>query len=190
MISTQLYSTLLVLPGSLFLLASLMITKGMRKKSVPQAIRAKWSALTWLISFFLTGYIAFLVIQFTPLPFPLELLTSTVFLGGAIFVYLVMRLTGSAMKKISENEGYIKEFNQNPYCHHEKWDGTGYPRGLKGEQIPIAARIFALSDIWDALITERRYRKAWPKEKVVGYIKSLTGTHFDPNLLEVFLTHV
>jgi|Deesub1362A_J573_1020465.scaffolds.fasta_scaffold00004_378 PAS domain S-box-containing protein len=74
-----------------------------------------------------------------------------------------------------------------PYCHHEKWDGTGYPRGLKGEQIPLAARIFAVVDVWDALRSKRPYRPAWPEEKVREYIRSLAGTHFDPKVVEVFL---
>ena len=77
-----------------------------------------------------------------------------------------------------------------PYCHHERWDGTGYPRGLKGEQIPIAARIFALVDTWDALISERRYHKAWPHDKVEEHIRQRAGTHFDPDLIEVFLANV
>ncbi|HKP53073.1 MAG TPA: PAS domain S-box protein [Chloroflexia bacterium] len=74
-----------------------------------------------------------------------------------------------------------------PYCHHEKWDGTGYPRGLKGTQIPIAARIFAVVDVWDALRSNRPYRKAWPINKVREHIRSLAGTHFDPKVVEVFL---
>ena len=74
-----------------------------------------------------------------------------------------------------------------PYCHHEKWDGTGYPRGLKGEDIPVAARIFAVVDVWDALRSDRPYRKAWPVEKVIEHIKSLSGSHFDPKIAEVFL---
>jgi HD-GYP domain-containing protein (c-di-GMP phosphodiesterase class II) len=85
---------------------------------------------------------------------------------------------------------YLRPAIDIPYCHHEKWDGTGYPRGLKGEQIPLAARIFALSDIWDALISERRYHKPWPQEKVVAHIRSLAGTQFDPDLVEVFLANV
>jgi putative nucleotidyltransferase with HDIG domain len=68
-----------------------------------------------------------------------------------------------------------------PYCHHEKWDGSGYPRGLKGEQIPLSARIFAIIDVWDALRSDRPYRKAWDKEKTLEHIKSGSGTHFDPN---------
>ena len=54
-----------------------------------------------------------------------------------------------------------------PYCHHEKWDGTGYPRGLKGEQIPLAARIFAIVDVWDALSSDRPYRKAWSQARCI-----------------------
>jgi HD-GYP domain-containing protein (c-di-GMP phosphodiesterase class II) len=74
-----------------------------------------------------------------------------------------------------------------PYCHHEKWDGTGYPRQLKGEQIPRAARMFAVVDVWDALSSDRPYRQAWPRERVLEYIGSLAGTHFDPQVVEVFL---
>jgi HD-GYP domain-containing protein (c-di-GMP phosphodiesterase class II) len=74
-----------------------------------------------------------------------------------------------------------------PYCHHEKWDGTGYPRGLRGEQISLAARIFALVDVWDALRSDRPYRPAWSEEKVMAHIKSLSGSHFDPAVVEMFL---
>lgn len=74
-----------------------------------------------------------------------------------------------------------------PYCHHERWDGTGYPRRLKGEEIPLAARIFAVVDIWDALSSDRPYRKAWPSKKVRDYIASLAGTHLDPNVVQAFL---
>jgi len=74
-----------------------------------------------------------------------------------------------------------------PYCHHEKWDGTGYPRGLKAEQIPLAARIFAAADIWDALRSDRPYRKAWPEERVCEHLLSLGGTHLDPDVLEAIL---
>ena len=74
-----------------------------------------------------------------------------------------------------------------PYNHHEKWDGTGYPQGLKGEAIPLAARIFAVVDVWDALTSERSYRPAWPKEKVMDYITEQAGTHFDPQVVAAFL---
>jgi putative nucleotidyltransferase with HDIG domain len=74
-----------------------------------------------------------------------------------------------------------------PYCHHEKWDGTGYPRGLKGEQIPLSARIFAVVDVWDALNSDRPYRPAWPKEKAYEYISEKAGEDFDPGVAGVFL---
>jgi putative nucleotidyltransferase with HDIG domain len=77
-----------------------------------------------------------------------------------------------------------------PYCHHEKWDGTGYPRGLQGEQIPLAARLFAVIDVWDALRSDRPYRKAWPEAQVLAHIRSLSGTHFDPKVVEVFLSTI
>jgi HD-GYP domain-containing protein (c-di-GMP phosphodiesterase class II) len=73
-----------------------------------------------------------------------------------------------------------------PYCHHERWDGTGYPRGLKGPDIPVAARIFALVDVWDALRTNRPYRLAWPEAKVRDHIAAGRGTHFDPEVVEAF----
>lgn len=74
-----------------------------------------------------------------------------------------------------------------PYYHHEKWNGTGYPEGLKGKEIPIEARVFCLIDVWDALLSDRPYRKGWPKEKVVNYIRENEGTHFDPEIAELFL---
>lgn len=74
-----------------------------------------------------------------------------------------------------------------PYCHHERWDGAGYPRGLKGEQIPLAARIFAVVDVWDAIISDRPYRKAWTPEEALVYIREQAGTHFDPRVAETFL---
>ncbi len=74
-----------------------------------------------------------------------------------------------------------------PYCHHERWDGSGYPRGLKGEQIPLAARLFAVVDIWDAMRSDRPYRQGWSEEKVLEYIRSLSGTHLDPNAVELFI---
>jgi putative nucleotidyltransferase with HDIG domain len=74
-----------------------------------------------------------------------------------------------------------------PHCHHERWDGTGYPRGLNGEQIPLAARIFAVVDVWDALNSDRPYRKAWTEEKALDYITANAGKHFDPRVVEQFL---
>lgn len=77
-----------------------------------------------------------------------------------------------------------------PYSHHEKWDGTGYPRGLKGEEIPLSARIFAIVDVWDALTSDRPYRKAWSREKAIAYIRDQAGKHFDPQVVDAFLTLV
>jgi len=74
-----------------------------------------------------------------------------------------------------------------PHYHHEKWDGTGYPYGLKGPEIPIAARIFSIIDVWDALSSDRPYRKGWPMEKVREYIKNEAGAHFDPSIVQEFL---
>ncbi len=82
---------------------------------------------------------------------------------------------------------YLRPALDIPYCHHEKWDGTGYPRGLRGDEIPLAARIFAVVDVYDALISDRPYRPAWPKEKVIKHISSSAGTHFDPFVTELFL---
>lgn len=73
-----------------------------------------------------------------------------------------------------------------PYCHHEKWDGTGYPQGLKAEHIPFAAQIFAIVDVWDALRSDRPYRTAWPSEKAKDYIISMKGIQFNPGLVELF----
>ena len=74
-----------------------------------------------------------------------------------------------------------------PYCHHEKWDGTGYPRGLSGETIPLAARIFAVVDVWDALISDRPYRKGLEPADVKQKIREDAGKHFDPQVVDVFL---
>jgi putative two-component system response regulator len=73
-----------------------------------------------------------------------------------------------------------------PYCHHEKWDGTGYPRGLKGEDIPLPARLFAVVDVWDALTSDRPYRPAWSAEKALAYIREQSGKHFDPEIVDLF----
>jgi PAS domain S-box-containing protein len=74
-----------------------------------------------------------------------------------------------------------------PYCHHEKWDGSGYPQGLRGENIPLVARIFAIVDVWDALQSDRPYRKGWPRNKILKYIKEESGKHFDPQVVKEFM---
>ena len=82
---------------------------------------------------------------------------------------------------------YLNRAINIPYCHHEKWDGTGYPRGLSSQQIPLEARIFTVVDVWDALTSDRPYRKAWSKEKALNYIRSLAGIHFDPTVVDKFV---
>ena len=82
---------------------------------------------------------------------------------------------------------YLRPAIDIPYCHHEHWDGSGYPQGLVGENIPLSARIFTIVDVWDALIMDRPYRKAWSPSKVTNYLKNQSGTLFDPSLLETFL---
>jgi HD-GYP domain-containing protein (c-di-GMP phosphodiesterase class II) len=74
-----------------------------------------------------------------------------------------------------------------PYCHHEKWDGSGYPQGLKGDEIPISARIFAIIDVYDALRSDRPYRKAWSRKKTIQHIQDQSEKHFDPSVVEKFL---
>jgi PAS domain S-box-containing protein/putative nucleotidyltransferase with HDIG domain len=83
--------------------------------------------------------------------------------------------------------GYLRSSLDIPYCHHEKWDGNGYPRGLKGEQIPLCARIFSVVDVWDALCSDRPYRPAWSEEKAKEHILSLSGVQFDPHVVEMFM---
>ncbi len=82
---------------------------------------------------------------------------------------------------------YFKDALDIPYCHHEWWDGTGYPRGLKGEEIPLIARIFAIVDAWDALISDRPYRKAWLKRDALSHIIDQSGNHFDPEVVNAFV---
>jgi HD-GYP domain-containing protein (c-di-GMP phosphodiesterase class II) len=83
---------------------------------------------------------------------------------------------------------YLRPALTIPWCHHEKWDGSGYPRGLKGEEIPLVARIFALADVYDALISNRPYRLAWTHEKALDYIREQSGKQFDPQVVNVFLS--
>lgn len=82
---------------------------------------------------------------------------------------------------------YLRLAMEIPYCHHEKWDGTGYPRGLKGEEIPISARMFTIVDVFDALSNDRPYRKAMPRAEVIEYLKAQSGKYFDPQVVEVFM---
>ncbi len=101
--------------------------------------------------------------------------------------WVIMRQHPRVARELLISILYLRRALDIPYCHHEKWDGTGYPRGLRGEQIPLAARIFAVVDVWDALSSDRPYRKAWPKEKVYQYIRDQAGIHFDPHIADIFL---
>ena len=85
---------------------------------------------------------------------------------------------------------YLRPALDIPYCHHEKWDGAGYPRGLKGEQIPLAARIFAVADVFDALTSDRPYRRAWSVQQALAHINAEKAKHFDPEVVEVFMREI
>jgi PAS domain S-box-containing protein len=82
---------------------------------------------------------------------------------------------------------YLRPALEIPLCHHERWDGSGYPKGLKNGDIPLAARVFAVVDVWDALSNDRPYRRAWPQDKVKAYLRSHAGGQFDPEVVRVFL---
>lgn len=82
---------------------------------------------------------------------------------------------------------YLRPALDIPYCHHEKWDGTGYPRGLAGPQIPLVARLFAVVDVWDAITSDRPYRKKWTNRQALKYIQDQAGKHFDPAVVEAFM---
>jgi HD-GYP domain-containing protein (c-di-GMP phosphodiesterase class II) len=92
----------------------------------------------------------------------------------------------SARDYLSE-VSYLAPALEIPYFHHERWDGTGDPEGLKGKEIPFAARIFALADVWDALTSQRPYRQAWSKEKTLEDIREQSGKHFDPQIVDAFI---
>jgi putative two-component system response regulator len=82
---------------------------------------------------------------------------------------------------------FLKAALDIPYCHHEKWDGSGYPRGIRGEEIPLFARLFAVVDVWDALCSERPYHDPMPEADVLTYLQTEAGKHFDPALVQVFI---
>jgi PAS domain S-box-containing protein len=82
---------------------------------------------------------------------------------------------------------YLRPALDIPYCHHEHWDGSGYPNGLKGEQIPLSARIFSIVDVWEALSSDRPYRKAWSPERIRAHLCEQKGKQFDPQIVDIFL---
>ena len=91
-----------------------------------------------------------------------------------------------ALKILGDNK-WFELAREIAHCHHEKWDGSGYPGGLTGEDIPFAARIVAIADVWDALISERPYKQPWPMQEAIAEIKRSSGTHFDPAVVEAFV---
>ena len=99
----------------------------------------------------------------------------------------IMRMHPVYAQRFLSQIDYLRPALEIPYCHHEKWDGTGYPQGLKGEQIPLAARIFAVVDVWDALRSDRPYRDAWLEGEALEYIRAQAGVHFDPDVVDKFL---
>jgi HD-GYP domain-containing protein (c-di-GMP phosphodiesterase class II) len=108
---------------------------------------------------------------------------------GALTVeeWQIMKLHPVYAKQMLSDILFLNLASDIPYFHHEKWDGSGYPHGLQGDEIPLAARIFAIVDVWDALTSDRPYRRAWTKEKALDYIRLQKGKHFDPKVVEQFL---
>jgi PAS domain S-box-containing protein len=102
----------------------------------------------------------------------------------------IMRKHPAYAYNLLSSISYLEHALDIPFCHHEKWDGSGYPRGLKGNEIPLAARIFAVVDVWDALRSDRPYRKGWPVDKVREYLSAESGVQFDPRIVDAFLLMV
>ncbi len=98
------------------------------------------------------------------------------------------RIVREVLGGVADGE-YLSMAEEIAACHHERWDGGGYPAGLAGENIPLSARIMAIADVFDALVSERCYKKAMPAEKALAIIREESGTHFDPSLVRVFLDH-
>ncbi len=101
--------------------------------------------------------------------------------------WAIMRRHPEYARELLEPIEFLRPALEIPYCHHERWDGTGYPRGLRGEAIPLSARIFAVVDVWDALTSNRPYRAAWSDEQVRAYLISNAGRLFDPAVVHAFL---
>jgi putative nucleotidyltransferase with HDIG domain len=101
--------------------------------------------------------------------------------------WLIMRKHPTYAYEMLSPIRYLRSSLAIPYCHHEKWDGSGYPQRLKGEEIPLAARIFAVVDVWDALTSERPYRQPWSHEQTLEYIREQAAKHFDPQVVVAFM---
>lgn len=92
-------------------------------------------------------------------------------------------------RELLEKISFLRPCVDIPWCHHEKWDGSGYPRGLSGKDIPLPARLFAIVDVWDALTHKRVYKDAWPERAVLDHIREQAGNHFDPGLVDIFIAN-
>lgn len=101
--------------------------------------------------------------------------------------WAIMKEHPDHARTMLQSISYLQSAMDIPYCHHERWNGSGYPRGLKGEEIPLPARLFAVVDAWDALTSDRPYRKAWSVEKTSQYLIEQSGILFDPKIVAVFL---
>jgi response regulator RpfG family c-di-GMP phosphodiesterase len=101
----------------------------------------------------------------------------------------VMRRHPHLGNELLQRVDFLRNAGDIPYSHHERWDGAGYPQGLRGEAIPLAARIFSVVDVWDALITARVYKPAWPEVDVLKYLRAAAGSQLDPDLVALFLDH-
>ena len=101
----------------------------------------------------------------------------------------VMRQHPQLGHELLQRVDFLRDAGDIPHSHHERWDGTGYPQGLRGEAIPLAARIFSVVDVWDALITARVYKPAWPEADVLNYLRAAAGSQLDPDLVTLFLDH-
>ena len=96
------------------------------------------------------------------------------------------KIIDEAKSMVKESE-YLDEARNLAAYHHEKWNGTGYPYGLKGEDIPLSARVMAVADVFDALVSKRSYKPGFPVEKALDIIRDGAGTHFDPEIAKIFL---
>ncbi len=101
--------------------------------------------------------------------------------------WVLLRRHPALARRMMLTHGFPEPVTDIPYCHHEKWDGTGYPRGLKGKTIPWTARLFAVVDVYEALRAERSYRSRWPEQTVREYLQEEAGRHFDPAAVTAFL---
>ena len=104
--------------------------------------------------------------------------------------WVVMKQHPLFAEKVLSGIPYLEKAMDIPLYHHENWNGTGYPYQLKGEQIPIAARIFTIVDNWEALLSDRPYRNAWPYPRVMEYLRKNAGVKFDSEILQVFIKMV